>query len=72
MAVIARARRAFPHDAAVDGFDALILLDSGQPQRAVRVLGLALCERATPGALGGFDSALTRKFRGATSPRTAG
>jgi len=72
LAVISRARRAFPHDAVVESFAALVLLDSGQPRRAVRVLGLALCEHAASGALHGFDSALTRKFRGATAPRTAG
>jgi predicted Zn-dependent protease len=69
LAVITKARRAFPHDAVVDSFAALILLDSGQPRRAVRVLGLALCEHADPGALEGFDTALVRKFRGATTER---
>ncbi len=70
LAVITKARRAFPHDAVVDGFAALILLDAGQPQRAVRVLGLALCEHAVPSALDGFDTVLARKFRGATAQRS--
>jgi hypothetical protein len=69
--VITRARRKFPHDAVVDGFAALILLDSGQPHRAVRVLSLALCEHVAAGALDGFDTALARKFRGVTAARAA-
>lgn len=72
LAVISKARRAFVHDAVVDSFAALILVDSGQPQRAVRLLGLALCEHAVPGALDGFDAVLARKFRGVTTSRTAG
>ena len=67
LAVITKARRKFPHDAVVDGFAALILVDSGQPHRAVRILGLALCEHAAPGALEGFDTALPRKFRAASA-----
>jgi tetratricopeptide (TPR) repeat protein len=70
LAVITKARRAFPHDAVVDSFAALILVDSGHPQRAVRVLGLALCQHAVPGALDGFDAVLARKFRAVTSART--
>lgn len=69
LAVITKARRAFPRDAVVDSFAALILLDSGQPRRAVRVLGLALCEHAVPDALEGFDTTLPRMFRGATTER---
>ncbi|MEO6117128.1 MAG: tetratricopeptide repeat protein, partial [Pseudolysinimonas sp.] len=64
--VIERARRKYPDDPVVDAFAALIFLDAGRPQRAVRILGLALCNHAEPGALEGFDTALTRKFRGAT------
>jgi len=64
--IIERARRKFSGDPVVDAFAALILLDAGRPQRAVRILGLALCNHAQPGALDGFDSALTRKFRAAT------
>jgi tetratricopeptide (TPR) repeat protein len=70
LVMITKARRKFPRDPVVDSFAALILLDSGQPHRAVRVLGLALCEHAVPGSLGGFETALARKFRGATSPRS--
>jgi Flp pilus assembly protein TadD len=66
--VIERARRKYPDDPVVDAFAALILLDAGRPQRAVRILGLALCNHAQPGVLDGFDTALTRKFRGATQP----
>ncbi len=68
--VISRARRNYPNDPVVEAFAALILLDAGQPQRAVRILGLALCNHARAGALDGFDAALTRKFRSATRVST--
>jgi Flp pilus assembly protein TadD len=71
--VINTARRHYPHDPVIDSFAALILLDAGHPRRAIRILGLALCEHATPDTLTGFDTALTRKFRGVTShPRHTG
>ncbi|HEX8094145.1 tetratricopeptide repeat protein [Jatrophihabitans sp.] len=69
--VISRARRRYPEDPVVEAFAALILLDAGQPNRAVRILGLALCNHARPDALDGFDTVLTRKFRGATRPSAA-
>lgn len=68
--VIERARRKFRGHPVVDAFAALILLDAGQPKRAVRILGLALCDHVETGALAGFDSALKRKFRAATQPAT--
>lgn len=72
-AVISRARRKYPRDPAIEAFTALILLDAGQPRRAIRILGLAFCENAAPGAFGGFDAALARKFRSATQrPSTTG
>jgi tetratricopeptide (TPR) repeat protein len=64
--VINRARRKHPHDPVIEAFTALILLDAGHPRRAVRILGLALCNYATPGTLTGFDTALISKFRGTT------
>jgi tetratricopeptide (TPR) repeat protein len=65
-AVINRARRKYPRDPVIEAFTALILLDAGQPRRAIRILGLTFCANAAPGALDGFDTALARKFRGAT------
>jgi hypothetical protein len=67
--VINRARRKYPRDPVIEAFTALILLDAGQHRLAVRILGLALCENAAPGALAGFDAALMSKFRGVTQPR---
>jgi tetratricopeptide (TPR) repeat protein len=67
-AVINRARRKYRHDPVIEAFAALILLDAGQPRRAIRILGLVLCANAAPGALTGFDTALTRKFRAVTQP----
>lgn len=63
---IDKARRRFRGDAVVDAFAALVLLDAGQGTRAVRLLGLALCEHARRCSLEGFEDALRRKFRGLT------
>ncbi len=67
-AVINRARRKYPRDPVIESFTALILLDAGQPRRAIRILGLAFCDNAAPGSLAGFDAALARKFRATTQP----
>jgi tetratricopeptide (TPR) repeat protein len=69
---IERARREFREDPAVEGFAALILLDAGRPERALRVAGLALVREADPEAFGGFGEALARKFRGLAGRRAEG
>jgi Flp pilus assembly protein TadD len=66
LSTVETARREHPDDAAVDSFHALILLDSDEPRRAVRMLGLALLREADVKAFGGFENALTRKFRSVT------
>lgn len=66
LAILRRARRRFPGDAAVESFYALALLDGGDPRGAVRVLGMALVAAAGSDGLRGFDQALLTKFRGVT------
>lgn len=61
---LARTRKKFANDPAVEAFYALALLDIGRPRKAIRVLGLALVASARDGALGGFERALQAKFRG--------
>lgn len=62
--VIEKTRRSNRRDPVVDAFYSLILLDCGEPDRAVAVLGHAFVASAAPGALEGFDDALSSKFRG--------
>lgn len=64
LAILRRARRRFPGDAAVESFYALALLDAGDPRGAVRILGMALVAAAGPHGLQGFEQALLTKFRG--------
>jgi tetratricopeptide (TPR) repeat protein len=66
LAVLRRARRRFPGDAAVEACYALALLDSEDARGAVRTLGLALVTAAGDTGLGGFEQALLTKFRGVT------